>query len=59
MCRVGGMRNLTPFVWAASIIVVIVVVDVVFLRHHALARLLINIAIVLLFAGVYLRWFRH
>ncbi|WP_298208278.1 hypothetical protein [Ferrimicrobium sp.] len=53
------MRNLTPLVWAASIIVVVVVVDVAFLRHHTLARLLINIAIVLLFAGVYLRWFRH
>jgi hypothetical protein len=34
-------------------VAVIVAVDVLFLRHHVVARLLTNVAIVLVFAGVY------
>lgn len=41
-----------PYIF--SLIVVIVGVDLFFLRHHLLARLIVNIGIVLLFAIVYL-----
>jgi hypothetical protein len=36
-----------------AMVAVIVAVDVLFLRHHVLARLIGNVAIVLVFAGVY------
>lgn len=50
-----------PGVVAYVIILVAVVVgvDVVFLRHHFLARLLVNIAIVLVFAPMYLAFVRR
>ncbi|HTU86081.1 MAG TPA: hypothetical protein VMF57_10935 [Solirubrobacteraceae bacterium] len=46
--------------YVIALIVVVVGVDVLFLRHHFLARLLVNIGIVLVFGAVYF-WFvkRH
>jgi len=37
-------------------VVVIVGVDILFLRHHGLIRLAVNVAIVLLFAAAYAVW---
>jgi hypothetical protein len=36
-----------------AMVAAIVAVDVLFLRHHVLARLISNVAIVLVFAGGY------
>jgi len=46
--------------YVIALIVVVVGVDVLFLRHHFLARLLVNIGIVVVFGAVYF-WFvkRH
>jgi hypothetical protein len=46
--------------YVVALIVVVVGVDVLFLRHHFLARLLVNIGIVLVFGAGYF-WFvkRH
>ena len=51
-----------PLGWAlyvVTLIVVIVGVDLLFLRHHFAERLLANIGIVLVFAAFYLRVLRH
>jgi hypothetical protein len=42
-----------------AMVAVIVGVDILFLRHHVVARLISNIAIVLVFAGVYLLLLRR
>lgn len=42
-----------------AMVAVIVAVDVLFLRHHVLARLITNVAIVLVFAGVYVLLLRR
>ena len=39
--------------YVLALIVVVVGVDVLFLRHHFWARLIVNIAIVLVFGAVY------
>lgn len=41
------------------LIAVVVGVDVLFLRHHFWARLIVNIGIVAVFAAVYWRFFKH
>lgn len=46
-------RNLVVL-YVLAMVVVIVGVDVLFLRHHFLERLLINIGIVIVFATFYL-----
>lgn len=43
--------------YLVAMIVVVVGVDVLFLREHFWARLLVNIGIVAAFAGFYLRFF--
>lgn len=51
-----------PTVWvpyALAMVVIIVGADILFFRHHVLARLLANIGIVLLFAAFYLRFLAH
>ena len=45
--------------YVLAMIGVVVGVDVLFLRHHFWPRLTINIAIVLVFGVVYLRFLRH
>jgi hypothetical protein len=51
------MRNRSIVVpWVLALIVCVVGVDVLFLRHEFLTRLIANIAIVLLFGAFYLRF---
>lgn len=48
-----------PTVWVPYVVAMVVVIvgaDLVFFRHHVLARLLANVGIVLLFAAFYLRF---
>jgi hypothetical protein len=45
--------------YVVSLVVVLVAVDVFFLRHNVVARLLVNIAIVLVFASCYLAFAKH
>lgn len=50
--------TLTGVIYALAMIAVIVGVDVLFFRDDAWPRLIANIGIVLVFAAVYLRFFR-
>jgi hypothetical protein len=52
-------KSVSAIVCVAVMIVVIVAVDVLFLKDRFWARLLANIGIVLLFAAFYLRFLRH
>jgi hypothetical protein len=45
--------------YVLALVVVVVGVDVLFLSHRFLERLLINIGIVLVFAAFYLRFLRR
>jgi len=46
-------------VFAAVMIITIVLVDVLFFRHHTTPRLLANIGIVLLYLAFYWRFFKR
>jgi energy-converting hydrogenase Eha subunit E len=52
-----GTRSVVLYVLA--LVVVVVGVDILFLRHHTLARLITNIAIVVVFAVMYLAFFKR
>jgi hypothetical protein len=41
-----------------ALVALVVAVDVLFFRHHFWARLIVNVGIVLVFAGFYLRFRR-
>jgi uncharacterized membrane protein YfcA len=45
--------------YVLALIVVVVGVDVLFLRHHTVERLIANIGIVLVFAAFYFAFFKH
>jgi hypothetical protein len=45
--------------YVLSLVVVIVAVDVLFFRHHFVARLLVNIGIVLIFTAFYVTYAKH
>jgi hypothetical protein len=45
--------------YAVTLVIVVVGVDILFLRHHFVARLVANIAIVLVFAIGYFTFFRR
>jgi hypothetical protein len=47
-------RQLAAALYLLAMVGVIVGVDVLFLRHHFMARLISNVAIVVVFATVYL-----
>ena len=49
----------TVALYVLSLIVVVVAVDVFFLSHHFLERLLVNVGIVLVFGAFYLRFVRR
>ena len=49
-------RQVGVGLYVLAMVVIIVGVDVLFLRHHFWARLIVNVGIVLVFAGFYL-WF--
>ena len=46
-------------VFAAAMVITIVLVDVLFFRHHAIPRLLVNVGIVLISLAFYWRFFKH
>ena len=48
------VRHVVAALYVLAMVAVIVGVDVLFLRHHVLARLISNIAIVVVFAGIYM-----
>ena len=52
-------RLATGLVYALVMVAVIVGVDVLLLRHHTWPRLAVNIAIVVVFAAIYLRFARR
>jgi len=45
--------------YVLTLVVVVVGVDLLFFRHHFLARLLVNIGIVLVFTAFYLTFVRR
>jgi hypothetical protein len=49
-------RTAGTVLYVVALVAVVVGVDVLFLRHHFWARLLVNIGIVLVFAAFYLRF---
>lgn len=52
-------KNVFIVVYILVMIAVIVGVDLLLFRHHTLARLIANIAIVLAFGAFYLGFLRH
>ena len=45
--------------YVLAMVAIVVGVDVLFLRHHLWARLIVNIGIVLVFAAVYWRFLKR
>ena len=45
--------------YVLAMVAIVVGVDVLFLRHHFWARLIVNIGIVLVFAAVYWRFLKR
>jgi flagellar biosynthesis protein FlhB len=45
--------------YVLALVVVVVGVDVVFLSHHFLERLIMNVGIVIVFAAFYLRFLKR
>ena len=52
-------RQAVVVLYVLALVGVVVGVDVLFLRHHFWPRLIVNIAIVLVFGAVYWRFLRH
>lgn len=52
-------RPAAAVLYALVMVAVVVGVDVLFFRPHAWARLAVNVGIVLVFGGFYLRFFRR
>jgi len=51
--------KLAAVLYVLVMVAVVVVVDVLFLKHHFWPRLLSNVGIVLVFAGFYLRFMKR
>jgi predicted cobalt transporter CbtA len=49
-------RHLAIGIYAVALVVTVVGVDILIFRHHAWARLLANVGIVLIFAAFYVRF---
>lgn len=47
------VKNIYMAIYFLVMIAIIVGADLVFLRHHFVARLMVNIAVVVVFAAVY------
>jgi small neutral amino acid transporter SnatA (MarC family) len=45
--------------YVLAMVAVVVGVDILFFRHHALERLMVNVGIVLVFAAFYLRFLKR
>ena len=52
-------KTATVVLYVVALVVVVVGVDVLFFRHHFLARLLVNIGIVLVFTAFYLTFVKR
>jgi type IV secretory pathway VirB2 component (pilin) len=52
-------RNVVVALYVVAMVVIIVGVDVLFLKHQFLPRLLVNIGIVVLFGAVYFAFLRR
>lgn len=53
------MSRATVALYVLTLVAVVVGVDILFLRHHILERLIVNVGIVLVFGTVYLRFLKH
>ncbi|WP_164877602.1 hypothetical protein [Prescottella agglutinans] len=51
-------RQGTVVLYVLTLVAVVVAVDVLFLRNHFWARLIVNIGIVLVFTGFYMRFLK-
>ena len=49
----------TVVLYVLASVAVVVVVDILFFRHHFWERLIVNVGIVLVFGAVYLRFLRR
>jgi hypothetical protein len=56
--QVAVSRHLGLILYALAMVALIVGVDVIFFRQHLWARLMVNVGIVLVFIGFYIRFFR-
>jgi hypothetical protein len=52
-------KTVTIVLYVIALVVVVVGVDVLYFRHHFLARLMANVGIVLLFAAIYMAFLQH
>lgn len=52
-------KRVAVVIYVLALVGVVVGVDVLFLKHHTLLRLIVNIGIVLVFAAFYLRFLRR
>ena len=53
------MRHGAVVLYVLALVTVVVGVDVLFFRHHAWERLLVNVGIVLVFWAFYLRYVKR
>ena len=53
------MRPAVTVLYVLAMVGVIVGLDILFFRNHFLARLLVNVGIVLVFVAFYLRFLKH
>jgi hypothetical protein len=51
-------KRIAVVIYVLALVVVVVGVDVLFLKHHTFLRLIVNIGIVLVFAAFYLGFHR-
>ena len=52
-------RQAAAVLYALTMVVVVVGVDVLFFRHQFWERLMVNVGIVLVFGAFYLRFLKH
>ena len=52
-------RQAAVVLYVLALVAVVVVVDVLFFRHHFWERLIANVGIVLVFVAFYFRFLRH
>jgi hypothetical protein len=52
-------RQVAVVLYVLALVAVVVAVDVLFLRHHFWARLIVNVGIVAAFAAVYLAFLKR
>jgi hypothetical protein len=45
--------------YVLALVAAVVIVDVLFFRHHFAERLMVNVGIVLVFAAIYFAFLRH